>query len=172
MTRYQLAKLISWAGTLRSRKRMQKVVFMLQAAGFPAEVEYRLHHFGPYSDDVAHLADEMTQIGLLEEKETATSIGNTYDYRLSEKAATSMGEIEATTQGKQQAASLAEHESLAKRLLGADLKDLEHAATLIYFRQHGLEWAEAIEKACAFKKLRKNSLAIRRAESLAREIVR
>jgi uncharacterized protein YwgA len=154
MTRYQLAKLISWAGTLHSRKRMQKVAFMLQAAGFPTEAEYRLHHFGPYSDDVAHLADEMAQIGLLEEEEKATPVGNTYDYRLSEKTVASMAEFEATSEGQAQTAALAKHQSLAKRLIGADLKDLEHAATLIYFQ-----------------KLRKNSLALRRAESLAREIV-
>jgi hypothetical protein len=33
MERYQLAKIIEWAGTFQSRKRMQKLVFMLQAAG-------------------------------------------------------------------------------------------------------------------------------------------
>src|SRR5713226_2600892 len=35
MTRYQLAKLVQWAGTLRTRKRMQKVVYLLQLAGCP-----------------------------------------------------------------------------------------------------------------------------------------
>lgn len=46
MTRYQLAKLISWAGTLHSRKKMQKVVFMLQAAGCPLDAEFYLHLYG------------------------------------------------------------------------------------------------------------------------------
>src|SRR5260221_381427 len=144
MTRYQLAKLISWAGTLRSRKRMQKVVFMLKAAGFPTEAEYRLHHFGPYSDDVAHLADEMTQAKLLEEHEEATAVGNSYDYRLSEKAKASMAEFEATPRGEAEAAALVEHHPLAMRMFGADLKDLEYAATLVYFRHRGLKWTEAI----------------------------
>jgi uncharacterized protein len=171
MTRYQLAKLISWAGTLSSRKRMQKVVCMLQAAGFPSNAEYRLHHFGPYSDDVAHLADEMTHAGLLEEVEKTTALGNTYDYRLSDKAKAALAEFEATSVGEAEAAVLAEHHALAMRLLKADPKDLEYAATLVYFRRRGVKWPEAIEKTCAFKKLRKNSLAIRRAEELAKEIV-
>jgi uncharacterized protein YwgA len=51
MTRYQLAKLVEWAGTLRTRKRLQKVVFMLQAAGCPFDDGFGLHHFGPYSSD-------------------------------------------------------------------------------------------------------------------------
>jgi uncharacterized protein YwgA len=171
MTRYQLAKLISWAGTLHSRKRLQKVACMLQAAGCGLDAEYRLHHFGPYSDDVAHLADEMVQAGLLEEEEKTTAIGNTYDYKLSDKAAELLAGFESTPEGKEQAAALGKYETQARRLLGADPKHLEHAATIVYFQCSGLSWANAIEKTCTFKKLRKNSVAIRRAEELAREIV-
>jgi uncharacterized protein YwgA len=170
MTRYQLAKLISWAGTLHSRKRMQKVVFMLKAAGFPTDAEYRLHHFGPYSDDVAHLADEMTQADLLDEHEDASGFSNSYDYRLSAKANAALVQFEATPRGESEAAALAAHHGLAMRLFEADLKDLEYAATLVYFRKRGAPWPEAIDKTCEFKKLRKKSLAIRRAEALAREI--
>ena len=36
MTRYQLAKIVDWAGTLDTRKRMQKVVYLLQVVGLPA----------------------------------------------------------------------------------------------------------------------------------------
>jgi hypothetical protein len=35
MNRYQLAKIVDWAGTLETRKRMQKVVYLLQVAGCP-----------------------------------------------------------------------------------------------------------------------------------------
>src|SRR5579863_3270500 len=100
MTPYQLAKLISWAGTLRSRKRMQKVVFLSQSAGCPFDAEYRLHHFGPYSDGVAHITDEMVQVGLLEEVEKTTSVGNSYDYRIPEKSVRAIAEFEATPEGK------------------------------------------------------------------------
>jgi uncharacterized protein YwgA len=171
MTRYQLAKLISWVETLHSRKRLQKVVAMLQAAGCPIEADFRLHHFGPYSDDLAHLADEMTQAKLLIEEEISIAIGSTYDYRLSDKAKKLLYEFEATPQGKQQAAAFEKYRSQAQRLLNVDLKDLEHAATIAYFRKSGLNWAKAIDKACEFKKLKKDSSARRRAESLARELV-
>jgi hypothetical protein len=32
MNRYQLAKIVEWAGTLDARKRIQKVVYLLKAA--------------------------------------------------------------------------------------------------------------------------------------------
>ena len=35
MTKYQLAKLIQFVGNLETRKRMQKVVYLLQSAGCP-----------------------------------------------------------------------------------------------------------------------------------------
>ena len=65
MNRYQLAKIVQWAGTLRSRKRMQKMIFLLKAAGCPLDADYDLHHYGPYSQDVARLTDEMVREKLL-----------------------------------------------------------------------------------------------------------
>ena len=55
MDRYQLATLSSWAGErgIQGRKRLQKVVFLLQAAGCPLSSHFTLHHYGPYSRDVA-----------------------------------------------------------------------------------------------------------------------
>jgi hypothetical protein len=44
MTRYELAKLAAWAETLHSRKRLQKVVFLLHTAGCPLEADFILHH--------------------------------------------------------------------------------------------------------------------------------
>jgi len=69
MHRYQLAKIVDWAGKLRSRKRMQKPIFLLQAAGYPLDADYDFHKYGPYSRDVARLTDEFTREGLLEEEE-------------------------------------------------------------------------------------------------------
>ena len=75
MNRYQLAKIVDWAGTLETRKRMQKVVYLLQVAGCPLGADYTLHHYGPYSHDVARLTDEMVQASLLVEKTTSNAVG-------------------------------------------------------------------------------------------------
>src|SRR6266851_892422 len=172
MTRYQLAKLVQWAEKLESRKRMQKVVFLLQAAGFPGEADYGLHYFGPYSADVAHLTDEMTQAELLQEEEKSVGQGRTYNYCLAPKAKTILPEFERSDEGQKRLTEVQPFESLARNLLGRNLKDLEHAATLVYFHKRSkLPWPDAMEQTCKMKKIRKNSAALRRAEELAREIL-
>ena len=86
MTRYQLAKLVQWSGTLHSRKRLQKLVFMLQAAGCPLDAEYGLHHYGPYSQEVARLSDEMQRSSLLLEESEPNQVGRQYSYSLTARA--------------------------------------------------------------------------------------
>ncbi len=86
MTKYQLARLIAWAGALDTRKRAQKIVYLLQAAGCPLDAEYRLHYYGPYSQDVAQLVDELVAQGMLEESCTQTGGGRRFSYALSETA--------------------------------------------------------------------------------------
>ena len=85
MNRYQLAKIVDWAGTLDTRKRMQKVVYLLQVAGCPLGADYTLHHYGPYSHDVARLTDEMVQASLLAEKASSNAVGQQYSYSLSDE---------------------------------------------------------------------------------------
>jgi uncharacterized protein YwgA len=171
MTRYQLAKLVEWAETLHSRKRLQKVVFLLQNAGCPFEADFTLHYFGPYSQDVAHIADEMTQAGLLDEKEEETGIGKTFHYALTEKTKGLLSDFEQSSKGRNEAKAIESFKAKAIELMKEDLKDLEYAATLVFFRQRKMEWDEAIDKTCQFKKLRRNSRALSRAKELAEGIV-
>lgn len=165
MTRYQLAKLVQWAGTLRSRKRLQKVVFMLQAAGCSLDADFFLHHFGPYSEEVARLTDEMARKGLLQEEAEPLSGGKRYSYRLPEQVARQVADLEKTEQGKEWAKQLAPFEGKAMSLLQADVKQLEYASTILYFHVHGDEWAAAVEKAAEFKK----TSAVGNALTLAQE---
>ena len=170
MTRYELAKLVAWAETLRSRKRLQKVVFLLQAAGCSLDAEFILHHFGPYSEHVARLTDELVRHHLLKETATDNSVGQQYSYQLYEGVGEKMRQLEATESGRQLAQEMATFENLAKLLLKEDLKDLEVAATMMYLRQQGLDWPEATEKACAFKKIPADCPLSVRAERLARSV--
>ena len=55
-------------GHVELTKGMQKMIFLLQAAGCPLDAEYDLHNYGPYSQDVAQLADELTRASLLAEE--------------------------------------------------------------------------------------------------------
>jgi uncharacterized protein YwgA len=171
MNRYQLAKIVEWAGTLDARKRMQKVVYLLQVAGCLLEADFILHHYGPYSQDVARLTDEMVGVNLLEERSESNPVGQQYSYRLGERARVGILEFEKTPEGRTSSERMAAFEVKARRLLKADLKDLEIASTIAFFHKQGHDWPAAIDKACEFKGLTKGSPAVERAEALARQVV-
>ena len=173
MDHYQLAKIVDWAGTLHSRKRMQKLIYLLQVAGCPLDAEYTLHHYGPYAQEVSRLTGVMAQTGLLEEESESTSFGakTQYSYRLAEGVKRRLDEYERSPRGQEALRSLSPYEERAKKLLEADLKELEIAATLVYFRRQVGNWSLASEKTRQFKNLDANSPLLSRAEALARQIV-
>lgn len=135
MKRVQLAKLIEWAGTLRTRKRMQKLIYMLQANGCPLGAGFTLHHYGPYSDDVASLTDEMTASGLLEEEEEANYVGRAFNYRLSAKGAKWLREMEKLPDVKRSLKHLERWKGIAEELNEHDVRELEVAATILAFKR-------------------------------------
>lgn len=171
MDKYELAKLIQWAGTLRSRKKMQKVVYLLQAAGCPFDADYGLHHYGPYSSDVAQTTDVMVQVGLLEEEAVDSGAGKQFNYQLTDKAQESVADFEKTDAGKKAAHRLSDYEPRAKTLLHLDAKLLEMAATVAYFWKQTKDWTTAVEKMCQFKGLKPKDPLTVQAEELAREFL-
>ena len=171
MNRYQRAKIVEWAGSLETRKRVQKVVYLLQVAGCPLEADYTLHHYGPYSQDVARLTDEMVQASLLTEKMASIAVGQQYSYSLSEKARRSLADYESTPAGRARSTFLAAFLSKSRWLLQADLRDLEYAATIVFFRQQGHDCPAAVEKMCHFKGLTSAGKEVERADALARLVV-
>lgn len=172
MTRYQLAKLVDWAGTLRSRKRMQKVAFLLQMKGCPIEADYILHHYGPYSQDISRLTDEMVQAKMLDEETEPNSAGQQYSYRVSQETRQLIAEFEAQPEGDQQAKQMGRFEMTARELLHEDLAVLEIASTIVYFRdKQRCDWQEAVEKTCRFKNQKEGSTLVTKSLDLARTII-
>lgn len=54
-------------GSLVSRIRLQKTIYLLDRLGLGSRFEYEYHHFGPYSRDVDNATTEAKAFGLLEE---------------------------------------------------------------------------------------------------------
>jgi uncharacterized protein len=171
MTRYQLAKIVQGAGSFRSRKRMQKLVFLLQAAGCPLDAEFSLHRYGPYSHDVAQLTAELVHEGLLTEDRGAHPYGEEYSYQLSEEARRQLAEYEAEPSSSHGVGELARFWPLASKLYSSDLKQLEVASTIAFFRKQGYGWPDSVAKTCAFKQLPADSPLLEASEQLARQIV-
>jgi len=171
MTRYQLAKVVDWAGTLDTRKRMQKVIYLLQIAGCPLEIEYTLHFYGPYSQEVARLTDELVRAQVLVERAESNLVGQQFSYQLTDEARHHFAEFELTPRGKAAANVLTPFEPLARQLFQVDLKDLEYASTVVFFRTQGYDWPMAIAKMCDFKRLTRGHQVVEQAEATARQVV-
>lgn len=170
MTRYQLAKIVEWAGTFQSRKRMQKLIFLLQASGCPLDVDYDLHHYGPYSQDVAMLTDQMVGANLLTETKEARPYGEQYSYALTEGARRQILEYEAGPRGSGPAEEMARFQALGRELYECDLRELEIASTIVFFRKQRLDWKTAVEKTRQFKNLPSDASLLNRGKALASKI--
>jgi uncharacterized protein YwgA len=171
LDRYQLGKIVQWAGTLRSRKRLQKVSHLLQAGGCPFAADFFLHHYGPYSREVAGLCDEMVAARLLDETETSKEFGREYAYKLTVEAEKLFAATESDSRFAERASQMKRFEDLARELLGTDLFELEVASTIAYFQQRQKNWEQAVTKACEFKRLNRTIESAGRAEALARKVL-
>jgi uncharacterized protein len=168
MNRVQLATLVGWAGRLKSRKRLQKVAYLLQMMGCSLDAEFTLHHFGPYSFDLAQLTDEMACAGLLAEHPEPQRVGSRYDYELTDKAKAQLKDL----QDHDDVKKMAPFEEKAKDLLKENLRTLEYAATLAYFHRGQRTLDEAKQAAAAFKKLPPEGAEMTKAEELYQSLRR
>ncbi len=171
MSKYHLAKLIEMAGSIKTRKRVQKVVYLLQVAGLDLGVNFRLHHFGPYSADVASLLDDMSSQGILLENRHANMAGWQSEYGLSDQAKQTLREFDETARGQELARKLTPFEPQIRRLLAVDdLWELELGATIAYFYEKERDWGKAVEDACKFKSVPTDVPKTLQALALAQEL--
>ncbi len=161
MNRLQLATLLSWAGNhgLQGRKRLQKVVFFLQQAGCPLDCQYTLHHYGPYSRDVADRCDEMVAAGLIDEAGGPASGDMQYVYQLKPQTRTLLQQLPDT--------QMARFQQSGTDLISENIWSLELGSTILFFYRQSRDWNQALAGACEFKKVLPNAEASQAALALA-----
>ena len=167
MNRLQLATLLSWAGVagIQGRKRLQKIVFFLQKAGCPLDCHYTLHHFGPYSRDVADACDEMVAAGLIEETVEPQNGVVQYAYTL-KPAIRDMVAREPDTH-------VQPFEELGCELIDpakTPIWRLELGSTILYFFKTSNGWDDALAKACEFKRVKVEDRPSQAAMELAKRV--
>jgi len=172
MHNYDLAKLASLTGELDSRKRVQKVVYLLQTAGCRLDADFYLHHYGPYSTDVARALDELARANLLEESKTQLGNGGRqYGYKLTDAGRKQITALEAKPSGQELRARWNGFEQLAVDLARQPAWPLEVASTIAYFYSQQGEWESAKSKAFSFKAVDPHNAVAEQAESLARSVI-
>ncbi len=172
MEKLHLALLAKWAeeaglGGIKGRKRLQKVVYFLSQAGCRLDVDYHLHHYGPYSREVANLTDVMVSEGLLSETGGG---GSQYEYCLAPHASALIDDIRRAC--PEDLRPLDKFAPFAKKLFAEELWLLELGSTILYFYrlQPGIRnWESALSSACLFKKVDAGSASSRRALDLAQK---
>lgn len=139
---YALIKLFASVEQITGRKKLQKMVYLLQQRGILYNQKFKYHHYGPYSYELQSQIDRLVEHQLLAEIYTDV----TYSYNI-------------TAEGK---LFLQKHEQVfnsafdlptdaVKKLVMTDTAVLEMASTYAYLLEMGYEQREAEGRAVELK---------------------
>lgn len=128
-----LAQLFKSTGSVTGRKKLQKIVHLLQSCGGATfGVTFSLGRYGAFSIDLASQLENLTENGLL--RSTPTNSGNfpTQEYTATEEF---LGVLEFTQNAREEP----EWASLSRELNGWQTQMLEATSTIVYLKQAGWE---------------------------------
>ncbi len=171
MSRYQLLRILDIAGEVDGRKRMQKMAFLLQCNGLQLDYDFVIHHYGPYSFDLANEVTLMTRGNLVEEREEQLGQAKAYRYSMSSNARSQLQGLTAEPRFKSAEHELAVRSDLIKRLAEEDLWTLELGSTIAYFQRKSGDWEEAIQAACVVKGRAPEDADVQKAFAFVQELV-
>jgi len=147
-------------GRVVGRKRLHKILYLLKLSGENVPADFHIHHYGPYSRDVADEAGWLSLLGDIEEKEEPLGVygSNQYVYTLPENAKG----IETPSPRFPKTMEI---------LNGYSTIELEVASTIAYFEKE-LHYShpEAIEATKEMKPSKTIPQVIQRAEKLLAEV--
>lgn len=128
-----LAKLITVCGDITGRKKLQKVVHLLQIGGFRSQFPYEFGylHYGPYSHGVKHDLDILTQEKLVREEESYAGEHKTFRYSPAQTLADDLNAVGVPASP--------DWEELANRLNAMTPQRLEAASTVAFLRERGFK---------------------------------
>ncbi|RXJ02742.1 YwgA family protein [Anaerobacillus alkaliphilus] len=75
----KIMALISEAGEVIGRKKLQKIIYIAKKINFPFQERYNFHFYGPYSEELTLRIEEMCNLGFVHE--TKEKKGGYYQYR-------------------------------------------------------------------------------------------
>jgi len=121
-------------GHIVGRTRLQKIAFVLEAAGLGGGFPFRFKHYGPYSEQLAEAAQTARIFGLMHEKETMANWGGLYSTYY-----TLLQADPHTPDARRR---------IAHEMVNADAVELELAATALYlaFERVPDPWGETARR--------------------------
>lgn len=141
-------------GQVVGRTRLQKLAYLLAAAGLEDQFSFAYKHYGPYSDELAQSVRVAELLGLLAEQEHAAQWGGTYSTY--------------TTPRPVDAHAPAARREIARIAIEADAIELELAATAVFLAKEGIAdpWVETARR----KPEKAEGGRLKRAKSLYKQL--
>ncbi|MEL1133816.1 hypothetical protein AAC978_01420 [Desulfitobacterium sp. THU1] len=125
---------------IKGRKKIQKIVFILENDGMDAPYKYSYHHYGPYSAQLQEEIDFLVQHNLLEE----ITKNGTYEYKITDEGRKFSKQIK---KGQE----VAVNDDLLLKLNNESPQFLEMLSTYIFLLESGYEKESARNKAVDLK---------------------
>ncbi|MGC9453036.1 MAG: hypothetical protein ACP5I4_16505 [Oceanipulchritudo sp.] len=133
------AQLFKFTGPITGRKKLQKMVHLLQACGGASfGVTFSLGRYGAFSSGLASVLDQLTESGLVQTNATVSGDYPTQAYSASEEFLDVLDFTEDPEEEPQWVA-------LARELNSWQMPMLEATSTIVYLKQAGWE-NEALEE--------------------------
>lgn len=131
----RLMQFFSVANEITGRKKMQKMIYILQKSDVPFEEKFHFHFYGPYSEELTLRIEELYNLGFLDEIKEDKGNYSQYHYTI-----TSEGEA-FLNQFAVEMPAISERVALLQNLSS---RFLELVATMLYFGD--LSFDEMVEK--------------------------
>ena len=78
----KLIRFFSEANGITGRKKLQKMIYILQKCDIPFEEKYQFHFYGPYSEELTLRVEELCNLGFLQEEKEDKSNYYQYNYNI------------------------------------------------------------------------------------------
>lgn len=120
----KLLYFFSKAKQVTGRKKLQKMIYILQQCRVPFEEKYQFHFYGPYSEELTLRVEELCNLNFLKEEKEEKSNYHQYHYSITEDGATFLNQFEV---------NIPEIEDRISVLQNCSARFLELVSTVLYF---------------------------------------
>ncbi|MFD2044383.1 YwgA family protein [Ornithinibacillus salinisoli] len=112
------------AKEVTGRKKLQKMVYILQSLGVPFEEKYQFHFYGPYSEELSLRIEELCNLGFVEEEKEEKSNYYQYHYKITNDGLEFLNQF---------ALDMPNYKEQVVKLNGKSARFLELVSTMLYF---------------------------------------
>lgn len=127
-----IIELLSIAGEIDGRKKIQKIVYILKSLGANFVENFYFHYYGPYSDTLTIELEELKMMNIIEEEKNDSGLFPKYRYKLKK-------EIDIQH-------NLDKYKDLIEKLNNQKSRFLELVSTIIYFEHEGYPRDKIVNK--------------------------